>query len=107
MARPTRRVISSGIAAWDADVDFNFDLLTGVPLAIKQYTLVGDLPAAGSYDDCLALVGSVMYISDGATWNPYFAVSANIADSTAVTVADMATDFNTLLAALQAAGLMA
>jgi len=107
MARPTRRTISSEISAWDADVDFNFDLLTGVPLALKQYALVGDLPAASSYDDCLALVGSVLYISDGAAWSPYLAQAATVADSVAVTVAAMASDFNDLLASLQTAGIMA
>ena len=106
MARPTRRVIASGIAAWDADTDENFDKITGAPLAIAQYALVGDLPTASSYDDCLALVGSVLYYSDGAAWAPY-QEAANVADSTATTATQMATDFNLLLTALQDAGIMA
>jgi hypothetical protein len=72
-----------------------------------QVALVGSLPAASSYDDCFALVAETLYISNGATWEIYSGVSANVADSVAVTVAQMATDFNTLLAALQTAGIMA
>ena len=106
MARPTRRVIASGIAAWDADSDANFGILTGAPFPMAQYALVGDLPAASSYDDCLALVVDTLYISNGTTWEIYSGVSANVPDSTAVTATDMATDFNTLLAALIAAGIM-
>ena len=106
MARPSKRIIASGVAAWDADVDFNFDLLTGAPLPLVQYDLVVDLPTASSFDDCLALVGSVLYISDGTDWSPYQGTSANVVDSTATTVSQMATDFNVLLAALQTAGIM-
>jgi len=107
MARPSKRIIASGVAAWDADVDFNFDLLTGRPLAVVQYDLAAELPTASEYDDCLAMVGSTLYISDGTDWSPYFGESANVADSTATTVEQMATDFNGLLASLQTAGLMA
>ena len=106
MARPTRRVIASGIAAWDADTDENFDKITGAPIAFAQYALVGDLPTASSYDDCFALVVDVLYYSDGATWAPY-QEAANVADSTATDATQMATDFNLLLTALQDAGIMA
>lgn len=107
MARPTRITLSSGLSAWDADADFNFNLLTGAPLPIYQVAVVGSLPAATSYEDCLALVDDELYISDGSTWSPYFGQAVFVADSTAVTVADMVTDFNELLAALQGAGIMA
>lgn len=106
MTRPTRRTIASGIAAWDADVDANFDQITGAPFPMFQVSLVGSLPAASSYDDCLALVDDVMYISNGSTWEVY-QQSANVPDSTATTATDMATDFNTLLAALIAGNIMA
>jgi hypothetical protein len=110
MSRPTRRTIAAGIAAWDADTDENFDNLTSTPFPMFQVVAPDDetdLPAASLYDDCFALVDSTLYISNGATWEIYSGVSANVADSTAVTVADMATDFNLLLAALQTAGIMA
>lgn len=106
MARPTRRVIASGIAAWDADSDANFNIITGAPFPMFQVAVVGSLPTASSYDDCFALVDDVLYQSDGATWAPY-QQAANVPDSTAVNATDMATDFNTLLAALIAADIMA
>lgn len=106
MARPSRFVLASGIASWDADVDADFSLLFDVPFAMYQVALAGDLPAASSYDQCLALVNDVLYISNGSTWEPY-QVAANVADSTATTASEMATDFNELLAALRNAGIMA
>lgn len=109
MARPTRRIIASGIAAWDADADANFSIITDGPFPMAIYDVVGDLPAAASYTDCLALVGTttvLMYISDGATWSVY-RQGAVVADSTATTATDMATDFNELLTSLKDAGLMA
>lgn len=76
-----------------------------------QVSLVGDLPTASSYDDCLAIVGTGaaarIYISNGTTWELYDTQSANVPDSTATTAADMASDFNDLLAALIASGQMA
>ena len=109
MTRPTRRILASGIAAWDADADFNFSILTDGPFPMVIYDTTGDLPTASSYTDCLALVGTttvLMYISDGTTWSVY-RQGAVVADSTATTAADMATDFNELLTSLKDAGLMA
>ena len=51
-------------------------------------------------------VNGVLYISDGATWEVY-RISDAVPDTTAVTVSEMATDFNTLLSALRTAGIMA
>jgi hypothetical protein len=110
MARPTRRTIASGIAAWDADTDENFDNLTSTPFPMFQVVAPDDetdLPSASSYDDCFALVDSTLYISNGATWEVYSGVSANVANSSATTATQMATDFNLLLTALQDAGIMA
>jgi hypothetical protein len=106
MPRPTPRILASGIASWDGDADENFSIITGAPFPMAQYSLVGDLPAASSYDECFALVGDVLYQSNGTTWEVY-QQSANVADSTATTASEMATDFNELLTALQDAGLMA
>jgi len=110
MARPTRRTIASGIAAWDADTDANFDIITGQPFPMFQVSVVGSLPSASSYDDCLAVVGTgssaLLYYSNGSTWEEY-QQSANVPDSTATTATDMASDFNDLLSALQTAGIMA
>lgn len=109
MARPVLRVLTAGIAAWDADIDTNFKIITEGPFPMVQYALVGDLPSAATYDNCLALVGTtdpLMYISNGTTWEVY-RQGAAVADSTAATVADMATDFNELLTSLKDTGIMA
>lgn len=110
MPRPERRIIASGIASWDGDVDRNFSIITDGPFPMFQVALEGDLPAASSYDDCLAIVGTgsaaELYISDGSAWSVY-QQSTLVPDSTATTAADMASDFNDLLAAFQTAGLMA
>jgi hypothetical protein len=109
MARPTRLVIASGIAAWDADTDENFDIIAGAPFPMVQEANTTDLATnfpADEYDDCFALVDDVIYISNGTSWEVY-RQSANVADSTATTVSEMATDFNELLAALQSANIMA
>ncbi len=109
MSRPTRNVIASGEAAWDGEADSNFSIITESPFPIASYATTGALPAASSYDDCLAHVQADdrLYISNGTTWELYDRKSALVADSTATNATEMATDFNELLAALIAADLMA
>lgn len=110
--RPTIRVISSGVAAWDADVMANFLLLSGGPFVIynpADTTALEAAAPAASYTNCLALVGAtspLIYISNGTTWEVY-RQGAVVADSTATTVADMASDFNDLLTSLKDADIMA
>jgi outer membrane murein-binding lipoprotein Lpp len=110
MARPERNVIASGEAAWDGEVDSNFAMLTDAPFPLFLVANTSLLPAAGGYDACLALVGTTanakLYISNGTSWVAY-QQAAHQANTTAADVAAMATDFNALLAKLQAAGIMA
>ncbi len=106
MSRPTRRVITSGVAAWDADVDENFNKVFNAPFPMYQVDDVGDLPSAGSYESCFALVEDTLYISNGSSWEPDENVAANVLDSTATTAPEMVSDFNGLLSALQLAGIM-
>lgn len=111
MARPQRNVIASGEAAFDGEIDSNFSIATESPFPIvttaTTSTLASSFPAA-NYDDCLALVeaDSRLYISNGSAWVLYDRKSALVADSSAGDATQMATDFNTLLAALQASNLM-
>lgn len=105
MPRPVRTVLSAGVSAWDADADFNFGLITDAPFPLFQVALIGSLPAAASYDKCLALVGSVLYISDGTSWVKY-QVAATQADSTATDIAGLVADVNALLDKLKTAGIM-
>jgi hypothetical protein len=109
MPRPERNVIGSGEAAWDGEVDSNFSIITETPFPIASYATTGNLPSASSYDDCLAHVQADdrLYISNGSIWELYDRQSALVADSTATDATQMATDFNTLLQALQDSSLMA
>lgn len=110
--RPQLRVLSSGIAAWDADVDANFKVITEGPFPMYNPVDLTELNAtapAASYDNCLVFVGTtdpLLYVSDGVTWEVY-RQGAAVADSTATTAADMASDFNDLLTSLKDANLMA
>lgn len=115
MARPSPSLnaITSNLENWDAEVDDNFDQLVDLcftnPFPAARYATTGALPAASSYENCLAFVevDDLIYISDGTNWNPIGTQCANQADSTATIVADIVSDFNDLLAKLQASGLMA
>ena len=104
MARPSRRIIASGIASWDADVDENFNKIFNAPLPVYEadtlVDLTTDFPPA-SYEQCLAVAGGVPYISDGTDWNTIIGQADAVTTSTATTVSEMVTDFNELLAALK------
>lgn len=106
MARPTRRVIASGIAAWDADTDENFSKVFDAPFPMYLADSLVDLTAdfdPADYEQCKALVGEVEYISDGVDWveSLVSGEAANVPASTATTVSQMASDFNDLLTALK------
>lgn len=111
MARPTRRTIASGISSWDADVDANFATITDAPFPIFKVDTVGQLPPANQFDFCVAIVGDVLYVSNGTSWGEYTPEAPSIAtfvdDSVATTPGEMATDFNSLLSSLKTAGIMA
>tara|TARA_R110002167_G_scaffold89910_1_gene242573 strand:- start:3157 stop:3498 length:342 start_codon:yes stop_codon:yes gene_type:complete len=108
--RPERIGLIADQQAWDGEVDANFGLAFDTPFPIHTELTLVDLQnnfSASTHDECVALVVGVLYISIGNVWVEYTPIAANVADSTAVTVADMATDFNLLLTALQNAGIMA
>lgn len=73
MARPTPATISSGLAAWDGEVDDNFGLIFSTPLPLAIYASFAALPAAASYDNCIAVITDedVMCISDGTNWQRF------------------------------------
>lgn len=110
MARPTIATIATGLAAWDADADNNFSIITESPFPLFQVDIVGDLPVASSYDKCLALVGTSdprMYISLSSVWVLYDRIADYLAASTAVNVSQLVTDYNLLRTNLINGGLMA
>lgn len=70
MARPSHVGISSGLEGWDGEIDDNFDLVFSTPIPIAIYDDFASLPAAASYEDCLAVIvdEDVLCISDGSNW---------------------------------------
>lgn len=106
--RPVRRNIVESIQAWDADVDRNFEILTDSPLPLATQADVGTLTSTyppDEYEDCITLVNGVLYTSNGVVWSPVI-VADPVATSTASTVGEIVTDFNNLLVALRAAGVV-
>ena len=73
MSRPIEDVIDSGVEGWDASMNDNFALIFDSPIPVKQFASVAALPAAGNFDDCVAVVIEAgkkrqWYISDGTNW---------------------------------------
>ncbi len=73
MARPIADIINQGIEGWDAEMNSNFDLIFDSPIPLKVFTTFAGLPAAGGFDNCLALVVEAgkkqrLLLSDGANW---------------------------------------
>ena len=111
MPSPLLVPIQSGLESWDAAVDDNFDVLgkMGNPVPIPEWAGGNEttLPAASAYDNCWIWVvhstlGRTLAYSDGSAWK--YLTAAAQADSTAVDVAGLKSDFNALLAKLRTAG---
>jgi len=119
MARPNFSpvLLDSGTEGWDAEVDDNFaaakEVFQDGPIPLKEYANVGALPAAAQYDRCACMVnlggavGWTIAISNGAAWQFVPKQAAAQANSTAAALADLVTDFNTLLTKLRATGVIA
>lgn len=73
MARPIPDVLLFGQEGWDAEANNNWDLIFDSPIPVKEFLSVASLPAAGSFDNCVALViepgfKRQWYVSDGTSW---------------------------------------
>lgn len=70
MTRPTFTDLEQGLEAWAAYINDMRDALVDAPFPIKEYADVASLPAAGSYDRCLAVTTdtSELWYSDGTSW---------------------------------------
>ncbi len=73
MSRPIPDQIVQAIEGWDAEVNANFDLIFDSPVPLKVFATFAGLPAAGNFDNCLALVVEAgkkqqLFLSDGANW---------------------------------------
>lgn len=112
--RPSRIILESGIAAWDADVDALFALIFDAPFPVHVEDDTTDATTnfpPGNYEDCLLLIGTAgsrrLYYSDGSSWLLYDKQAGLVPDSTATDATQMATDFNSLLSSLKTSGIMA
>lgn len=90
-------------AAWYSKLNSNFEKLLDLPFPIKTYADVSALTTAKNpklYKDTFALVGGVIYTSDGTAWEVYRELLTYIADlnTGTATVADVKNAFNGLLA---------
>lgn len=70
MAKPTYNTIAHGQQSWDADLDANFDILESQAIPIPAYADKAALPAAGNYDECIAITQDTndIWTSDGTSW---------------------------------------
>lgn len=73
MSRPIPDIILQGIEGWDAELGANFDLIFDSPIPVKEFLSVASLPAAGNFDNCVALViepgfKRQWYVSNGTSW---------------------------------------
>jgi len=73
MARPIPDILLFGQEGWDAEANNNWDLTFDSPIPVKVFSTVASLPAAGNFDDCVALVVEAgfkrrWFVSDGTSW---------------------------------------
>ena len=70
MARPEKKDIVSGLEAWDAEADDNFEITFNTPFPPALYANAAALPSAALYEGCIAWVEDVelLYISSGGAW---------------------------------------
>lgn len=89
--------------AWYSKLNSNFQKLLDLPFPIKTYADVSALTTAKNpklYKNTFALVGGVIYTSDGTTWEIYRELLTYIADLVpgVATVSDIKNAYNGLLA---------
>lgn len=100
--------------SWDADALSNFIRVYKVlqlgPWPIAEFEAPSQLPPPGSFDRCIAVVGTGtqrwVYLSNGSTWSKIGRQAPFQADSTATTVAGLRADFNAFIDKLRNSGWM-
>lgn len=66
---PDPATLVSGQQSWDATLRDLLDAVLKKPFPLAQYADFGSLPAAGSYDRCLACTANGnLYWSTGGSW---------------------------------------
>lgn len=114
MAKVTYPQISHANQSWDAELESWRQNLQYRPLPVYRPTAgaFANLPTASQNDDGLAVIadataGVIMALSNGTIWRKVPVQAAAQADSTAPDVATLKADFNSLLAKLRTAGVIA
>lgn len=111
MSRPVQESTASSTSGWVARLNSNFAKLLDAPVPFAEFVDVPPLTSAYNpklYKDCFAVIGTVLYKSDGTTWLPYREKLSFIADLDTVTatVVDIRTAYNNLLSDMQGKGWM-
>lgn len=70
MARPSFTDLTQGLESWDAWLNDFKDALVNAPLPVAIYADFSSLPAAASYDQCVAITTDTkeLWLSDGSAW---------------------------------------
>lgn len=112
MPKPNTVPVSQGTESWDTIINDNFKVLgrTGDPVPVPEFASEGALPAASAFTRCIAIVnnaqGWTIYLSNGSSWVPMARRALAVPDSIAADLASLVSDFNTLLSALRASGVI-
>lgn len=74
MVKPALQDIAHGVESWDSIVNADLAILRDNPMPVKEYALAAALPAAGSFDRCVAFKETssgvwALSFSDGTTWH--------------------------------------
>jgi hypothetical protein len=111
MSRPQRTPLDASSPGWVTRFNDLAESIVEAPLPLVQYASEGALNTAKDprlNQDCLALVGSDLYTSDGSSWSLYREQLTFVADldTGTATVEDIKNAFNGVLADMQAKGWM-
>ena len=103
MSRPTLDLISREDPDWLTKLNANLVLLFDGPLPVCDNPTAFN---AKKYEDCFGVLSGVLYKSDGTSWiNSQLTNIPDLNPTTAI-LSDIVTAYNTLLADMQAKGLM-
>lgn len=111
MSRPEQEPTNSSESGWDDRLNDNFEKVFDVPLSLGLFASVPILTSAYDpklYEGCWAVIGTVIYVSDGSVWSALRDQLNNIPDldTGTATVLDIQTAYNGLLADMQLKGWM-
>ena len=111
MSRPAREDIDRTTANWVQRFNNNMAKAVDAP---APFVIAADAPTLTAlfnpklYKDCIAVVGSLLYKSDGTTWKTFREQLTYVADldTGTATIEDVKNSHNSLLADMQSKGWM-